>query len=46
MPHEVVVMSVSETIWDVFKTVVIDMCIKIALGTVVFLLGISWLLSL
>ena len=46
MSHEVVVMSVSETIWGAFKTVVIDMCIKIALGTVVLLLGISWLLSL
>ena len=46
MPHEVVVMSVSEVIWDAFKTVVIDMCVKIALGTVVLLLGVSWLLSL
>jgi hypothetical protein len=46
MPHEVVVMSVSETIWGTLKMVVIDVFIKIALGTVVLLFGISWLLSL
>ena len=46
MPHEVVVMSVSETIWNTLKMVVIDVFVKIALGTVVLLFGISWLLSL
>ena len=46
MPHEVVVMSVSETIWGAFKMVVIDVFVKLALGAVVLLIGLSWLLSL
>ncbi len=46
MPHEVVVMSVSEAIWDTLKIVVIDVFIKLALGAVVVLLTIGWLLSL
>jgi len=46
VPHEDVVMSVSEAIWDTFTKVLLDVFVKIALGTVVLLFGVSWLLSL
>lgn len=46
MPHEVVVMSVSEAIWGTLKMVVIDVFVKLAVGVVLLLFTISWLLSL
>ena len=39
-------MSVSEAVWNTVKMVVIDVFVRLALGAVVVLLTLGWLLSL